>query len=368
MVTKRGSLITGDNREPNVVVSDTMTELWNRANDSIIWAEADDLAYASSLDSMISNCMGIARRATFDIDIGKDLWVTPSRWNTLVRQYVDPERLFQWLERVKEISTYNRGITAMDMQSVKHQVVQSNRRASRRKHGGCMRMVTYRAFPQPTVTLFSRTSYLGYIGGLDMLLGYKLVELACDMIGEGLRPEQFTFVWMCDTWQFHGFKSMAYIFGTGQDKFMRISDEKWDEVAHDGRWFTVNGVQRRLLPLDQMPTWKLIRYWWKRLKRQDDEGKLYKDMRYGAEKRIRRRFHAQTGVDQTPYVDSEKVYAPLSTPIELITLDRMLYKTPESRAVMRKQKLEKQQKLIDTIFNADDLDELLMIDEAWREG
>jgi hypothetical protein len=359
MPTKRGQLLTGDNRGANVVEAKTMTELWNRANDSIIWADADDLAYASSLDSMITDCMGIARKATFDINIGSDLWVTPMRWNTLIRQYVDPDRLFQWLENVKDISTYKRGITALDMNPVKHQVVKSNARASRRKHGGCMRMVTYRAFPQPTLTLFSRTSYLGYIGGLDMLCAYKLIEQACDMIGDGLKPEQFQFTWVCDTWQFHGFKSMAYIFASGQDKFMRMSEERWERNV--GRTLLINGVKRKLKPLDNYPTWKLIRYWWKRLAKQDAEGKLYEDMKYGAEKRIRRRFHAQTGIDQTSFLgDTHKAYPPLSTPIELITLDRMLYKTPESRAVIRKQKLEKANKLIDLLFSDDDLDILLL--------
>lgn len=355
MVTKRGKLIVGDNREPNVVRAATMDDLWVQANDSIIWAHADDLSYASSLDSMISDCMGIARSATYTLNIGSELWVTPMRWNTLIRQYVDPERLFKWLESVKEISTYNRGIAALDMNPVAKTVVSSNARANRRKHGGCMRMCTYRAFPQPTVTLFSRTSYLGYIGGLDMLCGYKLIEQACDMIGDGLKPEQFQFVWMCDTWQFHGFKSMAYIFSTDQDKFMSMSDATWERNI--GKKVKVNGVTRTILPLEELPTWRLIRYWYKRIAKQDREGKFYEDMKYGAEKRIRRRYHAQTGVDQAPYLGSkEKEYAPLSTPIEMITLDKMLYKTPESRAVLRKQRLEKAQKLIEKLFDDEDTD------------
>ncbi len=367
MPTKRGKLLVGDNRTPNLVVAPTMDDLWKQANDSIIWAEADDLSYASSLDSMISDCMGIARAATYNIDIGKDLWVTPTRWSTLIRQYVDPERLFQWLESVKEISTYNRGISAMDMQGVKRTVVSSNARANRRKHGGCMRMVTYRAFPQPTVTLFSRTSYLGYIGGLDMLCAYKLIELACDMIGDGLKPEEFQFVWMCDTWQFHGFKSMAYIFETGQDKFMRLSDKAWER--HIGDTYMVNGVKRTILPLDELPTWKLIRYWFKRIAKQDAEGKLYQDMKYGAEKRIRRRYHAQTGIDQTDYLgDKEKEYGQLSSPIETISLDRMLYKTPESRAVIRKQKAERAQVLIDKLFGGEDGGQDLLIFDDLEVG
>lgn len=352
---------------PNVVHAPTMTDLWEQANDSIIWARREDLAYWSSLDSMISDCMGLADQATFDLDIGRDLWVTPSRWNTLVRQYVDPERLYNWLGAIKEISTYNRGITAMNMQDVQRTVVKSNARANRRKHGGCMRMVTYRAFPQPTVTLFSRTSYLGYIGGLDMLLAYKLVELACDMIGEGLKPEQFQFRWVCDTWQFHGFKSLAYLFATKQHPFMRMSEAKWASLV--GKSFRGHEIY----PLEEMPTWQLIRYWWARIQKQDDEEKPYTLMRYGAEKRIRRRYHAQTGVDQTPYLvdgdddrgyhKGEKAYKPLSTPIELITLDKMLYKSPESRALLRKQKLEKTQKLIERLFDDEEAGDWLGLSE-----
>lgn len=361
---KQGGRKTGVGLRPqpqaNLIHAQDMTELWNRANDSIIWARREDLSYWSSLDSMISDCVGLADEAVFDIDIGKELWVTPARWNTLCRQYVDPERLFNWLEGVKDISTYKRGINAMDMQPVARTVVSSNARANRRKWGGCMRMVTYRAFPQPTVTLFSRTSYLGYIGGLDMLLAYKLVEQACDMIGEGLHPNQFQFRWVCDTWQFHGFKSLAYLFASNQDKFMRISEKKWRSI--EGRTLVVNGVEREILPLEEYPTWNLIRYWWARIQRQDEEGKKYKDMLYGAEKRIRRRYHAQTGVDSSEFVDpTNKEYGPLSTPIELITLDRMLYRTPESRAILRKQKLEKAQRLIDTLL---DDDELIIADDT----
>lgn len=343
--------------QPTVISTPTMTDLWRQANDRLIWAHTDELSYWSSLDSMISDCMGLAEQATFKMNIGKELWVTPMRWSTLIRQYVDPERLFTWLEAVKDISTYNRGIAALDMNPVQRTVVASNARANRRKHGGCMRMVTYRAFPQPTVTLFSRTSYLGYIGGLDMLCAYKLIEQACDMIGDGLKPEEFSFRWVCDTWQFHGFKSMSYLFASKQDKFMKISDRDWDRKLA-GKTFRGHPIY----PLEDMPTWRLIRYWWKRMAKHDEEGKLYQDMKYGAEKRIRRRYHAQTGIDQTPYLgDREKEYGKLTTPIELITLDKMLYKTPESRAVLRKQRLERAQKFIDDLL-ADD--ELIMVDPS----
>jgi hypothetical protein len=354
---------SGGQTEPYIVHGEDMTQLWERLNDGILWATHDDLIYYSSLDAMVSDGLGVADSGVFDIDIGKDLWVTPTRWSTLIRQYVDPERLFQWLERVKEVSTYNRGIVAMDMQSVKFQKVLTNARASRRKGGGCMRMITYRAFPRPTVSLYSRTSYLGYVGGLDMLLAHKIIELACDMIGEGLDPQDFQFRWHCEVFQVHGFKSLAYMFATGQDRFMRMSEEEWASIV--GKRFRGHEIR----PLEEMKTWQLIRYWWERIQKQDREGKLYQDMKYGAEKRIRRRYHSQTGIDQTPYLgDKEKAYLPLTTPIEVISLDRMIYKTPESRAVIRKQKAERAQALIDKLFGDDDEGEELLIFDDLEVG
>lgn len=305
---------------PNLVVAPTMDDLWVKANDTIIWGTRDDLSYFSSLDAMVSDCMGVAESATYSLDMGVDLWLTPVRWTMLIRQYLDPDALDKFSSQVAEVG-HDRGIVAMDMQGVEKTVVASNARASRRKHGGCMRMVTYRAFPQPTVTLFSRTSYLGYIGGLDMLCAYKLIELACDSLDDGTTPDDFKFVWMCDTWQFHGFKSFAYIFESGQDKYLRLSDKSWER--HIGDTYTVNGVKRTILPLAELPTWKLLRYWWKRIEKQDREGKLYGDMKYGAEKRIRRRIHSQTGIDQSPYLGKENAYRALSTPIDKVDFSNL---------------------------------------------
>lgn len=343
----------GGQTDVTIVDAEDMTDLWYKLNDTLLWATHDDLSYYSSLDFMFGDVIALADSCEYTMDIGRDIWVTPTRWSTLIRQYVDPDRLFAWLERIKEVSTYQRGIVAMDFNTVKHQVVKSNARASRRKGGGCMRFVTYRAFPQPTISLYSRTSYLGYIGGLDLLLANKLTELAADMIGEGLKVSDFQFRWHLDVAQFHAFKSMAYVFMTGQDKFMKVSEAKWPE----GRKFR----GRTILPLDEYPGWKAVRYWYARIDKQDREGKLYQDMKYGAEKRIRRRYHAQMGIDQTPYLGTkEKEYKPLSTPIEMISLDRMIYSTPESRAVIRKQKLEKAERLVEMLFDDDDTDILAL--------
>jgi hypothetical protein len=296
--------------------------------------------------------MVLSDTCEFNLDIGKDLWITPSRWNTLVRQYVDPIRLFEWLEGVKDIATYNRGVAAMMFNDVQRTVVESNARANRRKWGGCLRFITYRAYPKPTITTFSRTSYWGYIGGLDMMLGHQLAKMVCDMLtADGLEPKDMAYRWVLDTAQFHGFKSAAYIFASQQDKLLRTT--KWPEA--------------KLGPEVDYPTWKLVRNWWKRINKQDAEGKPYAEMKYGAEKRIRRRFHAQMGIDQTPFLTTEKAYPPLSTPIELLSLDPVLYKTPESRAIVKRKRRQKSAETIQKLF-ADEDEEVLDEDLSELQG
>jgi hypothetical protein len=60
------------------------------------------------------------------------------------------------------------------------------------------------------------------------------------------------------------------------------------------------------------------------------------------------------GEDDRGWHKPEKAYGILSTPIELISLDRMIYKTPESRAVIRKEKIKKAKALVDRLFEEDD--------------
>lgn len=279
-----------------LVEVDDLDDLWIEVNNRLLWAKDEDLAYKSSLDTMIVDGLAHADSAAYTMNIGSALWLTPVRWTTMVRQYLNPDSLEFWLEGCAKIGQKGRGINAMDMRGVKATVVESNVRASRRKWGGCMRMVTYRAFPSPTISLFSRTSYLGYIGGLDLLVAHKLADMVGQLID--VPVEDFSFNWHCDAWQFHGFKSMSYIFDSGQDKFLR-GDRPGLEKAY--------------------PTWKLVRNWYQRLVRHDNEGRTYADMKYSAERRIRRRMHALLG--EKGFGDPKnKPSDPLDVPIETLNI------------------------------------------------
>ena len=339
----------GDQEAALIVEGEDISDMAHRLTQSLLWATRDELAYYSSIDTMLGDVLAMSDSCDYDLNIGQDVWLTESRWSTLIRQYVEPEWLFKFLDGVKEVSTYGRGIIAMDMKRVEPTVVESNKRANRRKRGSCMRFMTYRAFPYPTISLYSRTSYIGYIGSLDLLLAHKIVELAADMIGEGLKVEDFRFRWHIEAAQWHGFKSMAYIYAAGLEGYLK----KWPKgkiIEHPA-----TGEKFKVKDIETYPSWKITKSWWDRIKRLDKEGVLYEDMKYGAEKRVRRRLHAQTGRKIDRFIGSENPHEVLDLPIEQVTLDRMIYKTPESRAIMKRKKREKAEALIGALFSDDEV-------------
>lgn len=295
-------------RSPTVVKAKDMDDLWVEINDTVLWATKDELAYASSLDTMMEDCMFLADSCKYSLNMGTDLWLTPTRWTTLINQYVDPAAFMLFLDNVKELALKGRGIIAMDMKGVRATVVDGSPRATRRRHGACMRMITYRNYPSPTISLYSRTSYMGYIGGLDMMLAHKIAEQIANI--KNLRMEDVRFRWHVEMVQLHGFKSLSYIFtSTKLNRWaLMTSDEKFEA---------------KFGPVTDYPTWKLCRYWFKRLRKQDKEGKKYSEMKYGAEIRVRRRLHGHFGIKgfgDDKIKDSEK----LDTPIQRLTLEKVM--------------------------------------------
>lgn len=294
---------------PTVIEAEDMNELWYALNDHMLWARKEDLAYWSSLDTMVEDGLALAPSCKYSLDMGQELWLTPVRWTTLINQYIDPNTLMKFLDGIKQIGYKGRGIVAMDMKGVKATVVDDNPRANRRKFGGCMRMLVYRNFPQPTVSLYSRTSYLGYIGGLDMMVAHKVAEQIA-LIKE-LKISDIRFRWHCEMWQFHGFKSLSYI--------LTSSEENSDALQMTDKKF-----EKEYGPIAEYPTWKLVRGWWKRIKRHDEQGLTYDDMKYGAEIRIRRRYHGHFGIEGFGGTKI-KSSPPLRVPIKQLTLDRVMF-------------------------------------------
>src|SRR6185295_11244303 len=151
-----------------------------------------------------------------------------------------------------------------------------------RRWGSCMLGLSYKAVPTPTIVMYSRTSYLGYLAALDLSVAwmcarYLAEEMECDV-------STFKFVWMNEALQYHNFKSLAFLLNHNNEE----EREKYRKLM-----LTPTLTPGRRKYIDKRPGLKLSRRWMERMLLLDAEGKTYGDMTYNTYRRIRRRYHTE---------------------------------------------------------------------------
>lgn len=246
---------------------------------------------------------------TIDFDYNlKNLWVPPSRWTMMVRQYIDPFWLDDSLNKIEERMTgkyagaQGRGISIVrtgehdisedeilagidadhdDIEYLKTRMVQGKGtgRGVRRRWGSCMLNLSFRRHPVPTVSLHSRTTYFGYLAMLDMAVARCYAAECADVCGISLKSIEF--VWTLDLAQFHGFRSLAWAcMNEGIHKQMLndiSSRQEWSARRVDGNQ---PGYRKALDGLA-------------RIIKSDDAKTLYGDESFSSFARIRRRYHTE---------------------------------------------------------------------------
>lgn len=251
---------------------DDITDLSYGLTHRLVYARPDGIDVANSMDFQLHNVMVEAKSCEYDFDL-KDVWVTSSRWTSLVRQYIDPEALEVWLDVIeRKMKGKKRGLSFMRTNQVAKRTTASNNKEWR-VWGSCMLGFGYRALPHPQITLHSRTTYLGYIGQLDL----ALVHVLAREIGKrvGLEPKDISFVWHLEAAQFHSFKSLAWFFQDDGDR------AKLEDTPHTDKL----KKQRPVLWLAQKRFQEFLDM--------DDQGLKYCDMSFSQQLRIRRRYHTE---------------------------------------------------------------------------
>lgn len=251
---------------------DDITDLSYGLTHKLVYARPEQIDFQNSMDFQIHNIVVEAKSCEYEFDL-KDVWVTHSRWTTLVRQYIDPEALEVWLDVIeRKLKGKKRGLSFMRTNQVAKRTTASNNKEWR-VWGSCMLGFGYRALPRPQITLHSRTTYLGYIGQLDL----ALVHVLAREIGKrlGLEPKDIAFVWHLEAAQFHSFKSLAWFFQDDDDR------RKLTEVAHTDKL----KLRAPVLWRSQMRFQEFLDM--------DERKLLYCDMSFSQQLRIRRRYHTE---------------------------------------------------------------------------
>lgn len=249
----------------------TLTALHDGITEKLAFSPKPKLDLVTSVDVQLHNVLARAESMEWDFDL-KRLWLGKSRWTAMVRQYINPVALEEWLDSVEaKLKGRKRGVSIMRTNQVAQRTNGQKDRVWRR-WGSCMLAIGYRAMPEPQITLHSRTSYLGYIAALDL----TVAQVCARLVGErvGLEPEEMSFVWHNECAQYHAFKSMAYLLG---DPEMREAFLNPDEPH----------------TRESAPALYYSQKWLDGFAREDDEGKLYGDMSFGQTRRIRKRWHTE---------------------------------------------------------------------------
>lgn len=304
----------------------TMTLLHDRLCHKLIHATKDELDVISAVDVQIHNVIAEAGSMEWDFDL-KNLWLTPSRWTMMVRQYIPRQDFIDWLEKcTKYIGLKGRGIAMLRTNVVKPRGGEAFGNKESRRWGSCMLAISYKAIPRPQITLYSRTSYLGYLSGLDLSIAWMAARY---LAGElGCRVEDFSFVWMNEAMQYHNFKSMAYLLNHPDPekrkkyrRWIRYSEKKLIETGD------FEYVQSR-------PAIMLSRSWMQKLILMDQQGKTLGDMTYNTYRRIRRRYHTEVlGYERAqefegwsyfkkgPKIGEQKQFFKAYQPLASVTID-----------------------------------------------
>lgn len=262
----------------------TLTGLHDKLCDTLLYAKFDELDLVTSVDVQIHNTMNVAESMEWDFDL-KNMWLTKGRWSMMVRQYLDPVDMEIWLAKcVSGIGLRGRGISVLRTKVVRPRGGAAFGNRETRRWGSCMLALSYKAVPTPTITLHSRTSYLGYIGALDLSVAWMCARYLAKELD--VPVESFRFVWYNEALQWHNFKSLAYLLNhrdpERQAEYRRLMLKKETKLS-----------QEEIAHIVSSPALTMSREWIQKVVAEDKRGDTLGDMTYNTYRRIRRRYHTE---------------------------------------------------------------------------
>lgn len=260
--------------KPHIISRPTVDQLHEQMLASMLFSPRESYDDANSVDVQKHNVVAMADSFEWNQNIAR-FWTTRSRWNTMVKQYIDPEALQAWLDQIDgRFPSSKRGIAVMRTNTVK---ARATGRGVTRRWGSCMLSLSLRVKPWPQITLHSRTCYLGYLSVLDLTVAHVCARLAGARIG--IDPADMKFVWNLEMAQYHGFRCIAYPLGGSDELYERFTNREYDPSLSPSR--------------AAYPAVHIARGWHERILALDAAGTPYGDMPFSSFRRVRARWHTQ---------------------------------------------------------------------------
>lgn len=254
-----------------------MTDLHERLIRHVLDA-SDTLPTAGTSVGAPDLWIGQAESAQWSCQLD-EMWLTETKWRTLSAQYVDPLAMREWANLIRTRLVKSRmNVATLHMRGV---VGHTARAVPTRRFANCLNHVSFRRRPFPELTLSSRTTYLGYLSGLDLTLAHRLAQVAAEAVGCDVEDVRFT--WLLEMAQYNSEKAMGYALSRGVEVGATSPARKCHTMT--------------------------VRY----LEGLDAKGVPYEDMGMASRRRLRQRWHVYTqpGEWANPYGISPGRFAPL---------------------------------------------------------
>ena len=243
----------------------------------LLYAPALSLDNVNSVDVQKHNVLAFAKSLEYPTHLSR-VWCSEQRWNTMIRQYLDPSATTEWLDTIESaFPSSKRGIAVLRTNTVEKR---RGGKGTTRRWGSCMLSLSFRRIPYPQITLHSRTSYLGYLSLLD--LGVAHVAGLEVSKRTGIPVEEMSFCWSLEMAQFHGFRCLAFPLGDPQEfkRFKKFGKNKTDAE------------------LREYPGFRLAWKQYQKIREMDKSDFQYSQQTFSSSRRVRKRFHTETlGLD-----------------------------------------------------------------------
>jgi hypothetical protein len=231
-----------------------------------------------NIETHLFNVQLLADTCDYELDIGKEVWLNKGRWSRLIKEYVPRESVRRFVSQADEILRREARLGA----TANMFCHDPKRYDKKHRWGGCLMGMTFRGdngkSGPATLTVYSRTSYMGYMGLLDAGVAHVIARQIAEQ--SGLTTADIGFRWYLSSQQLHGFKTLPYIYS--QPDLMG----------------TLERIVRN--PPHITPTWQILRGWYKKVLEHWDDAKhdpkrMLAMEKYGPFKRIKRRWMEAKG-------------------------------------------------------------------------
>lgn len=192
---------------PPVVYGKDMTEAMNNALQFALQCPSVERGFYNANALHILNMTIRAGSCRYAMDVGKNLWLNKGRWSRLIKEYVIKEKMDIFIEQCRGIILGAAPLGAIPGFTF----ADPERSVIKHRWGGCLMGATFAGGKKLTMTLsfYSRTSYIGYMGFLDAAIAHVMARKMTE--GTNYSVDDIKFTWHIASQQMHYFKIIPYM-------------------------------------------------------------------------------------------------------------------------------------------------------------